>query len=83
MSLFKALGKCKKGEMGGGVAGIAIGVVLVAILLIAVAYPIIVDVVSSANTTGRTTDALIIKYLPTAVLIIALVALFAYLYMRK
>lgn len=68
----------KKGQMS-GVAQVAIGVILVAILVVAVAYPIVTDTVNSANTTGRSTDALIIKYLPTAVLIIALVALFSYL----
>lgn len=73
--------KTKKGNFQ--VVDIAIGGILVVILLVAVAYPIMTDVIASTNTTGRTTDALILKYLPTMLLIVALVSIAAFLYFRK
>lgn len=73
--------KTKKGNFQ--VVDIAIGGILVVILIVAVAYPIMTDVVGSANTTGRSTDALILKYLPTMLLIVALVAIAAFLYFKR
>ena len=71
----------KKGNFQ--VVDIAVGAILVVVLIVAVAYPIMTDVVSSTNTTGRPTDALILKYLPTMLLIVALVAIAAFLYFRN
>lgn len=65
------------------VVDVAVGSILVVVLLVAVAYPILTDVISSANTTGRSTDALIMKYLPTILLIVALVSIAAFLYFKR
>ena len=72
----------KKG-MANGIVEIAVGAILLVVLVIAVAYPIIVDSITSVNTTGRTTDALILKYIPTILLVVALVSMAGFLYFRR
>ena len=72
----------KKG-MADGIVEIAVGAILLVVLVIAVAYPIIVDSITSVNTTGRSTDALILKYLPTILLVVALVLMAGFLYFRR
>ena len=75
--------KMLKGKRGSfQVVDIAVGAIMVVVLIVAVAYPIMTDVVNTANTSGRSTDALILKYLPTMLLIVALVAIAAFLYFR-
>ena len=72
----------KRGQ-GFAVVDIAVGAILIVVLVVAVAYPIMTDVVNGANTTGRSTDALILKYLPTMLLIVGLVSIAAFLYFKR
>lgn len=64
-----------------GVVDIAVGAIMVVILVVAVAYPILVDVVTNI-TPNSSTDSLILKYLPTILLVVALVAMAAFLYFK-
>jgi hypothetical protein len=72
----------KKG-IADGVVEIAVGAILLVVLVIAVAYPIVVDSIGAVNTTGRSTDALILKYIPTILLVVGLVLMAGFLYAKK
>ena len=63
----------KKGQSGGGLVGSLIGLLVIAIIGIAVVYPVVVDVVNNSTATG--TQQTILNILPLLVLVVLVLAL--------
>lgn len=75
----------KKGQMGNNAVAIAVGVILLVVLVIGVAYKFVKTQASTTalNITSADPEYELVKILPLFVILIAFLGFVAYLYFRK
>jgi hypothetical protein len=75
----------KKGQMGGNAVGIAVGVILLVVLVIGVAYNFVKTQASTSalNITSADPEYQLVKILPLFVILIAFLGFVGYLYFKN
>lgn len=75
----------KKGQMGGNAVGIAVGIILLVILVLGVAYNFVKTQASTTalNITTADPEYTLVTYLPLFVVLIVFLGIIGFLYLRQ